>query len=285
MSVVIGTRPFGKAGRRVTQVGLGGEGVLRTHGRTPEALAVIGEAADQGITYFDSARAYAGSEGYYGAYWSAHQDYRTEVFQTSKSASRDRKGAMTDLIHSLTVLGTEYLDLWQIHDVRTTTDLEMIESPGGALEAFIEARDTGLVKAIGVTGHHDPDILLHAVANWPVDSVLMPVNPLEAVPGGFLDGVLAAAEDAGAAVIGMKILGGSHYISREAGITAEMLIRYALSKNINVAIVGCSNPGEVDALARAGREFKPMSGEEQKELEEIFQPHSRELAFYRGVMK
>jgi len=283
--VAIGTRPFGKTGRQVTQVGLGGEGVLRTHGRTPEALAVISEAADQGIAYFDSARAYAGSEGYYGTYWSSHQDSRAKIFQTSKSASRDRNGAMTDLVHSLTTLGIEYLDLWQIHDLRTHEDLERIESPGGALEAFIEARDTGLVKAIGVTGHHDPEILLHAVANWPVDSVLMPVNPLEAVPGGFLDAVLAAAEDASAAVIGMKILGASHYVSKEAGITAKMLIRYALSKNINVAIVGCSNPEEADALARVGRDFAPMSPEEQKELEDIFQPHARELAFYRGVMR
>jgi len=281
----IGTRPFGKIGRQVTLVGLGGEGVLRTHGRTPQALAVISEAASRGITYFDSARAYAGSEGYYGAYWSSHGDLRPGVFQTSKSASRDKDGAMTDLVHSLTSIGTDYLDLWQIHDVRTMQDIEMIESPGGALEAFIEARDTGTVRAIGVTGHHDPDVLLHAVASWPVDSVLMPVNPLEAVPGGFLDSVLAAAEDAGAAVIGMKILGSSHYISKEAGITAERLIRYALSKNISVAIVGCSSPGEVDALARVGTDFEPMSGEEQKFLEDVFQPHARELAFYRGVLR
>jgi aryl-alcohol dehydrogenase-like predicted oxidoreductase len=284
MAVAIGLRPFGNTGRNLTQVGLGGEGVLRTHGRTGEAVAVINEALAQGITYFDSARAYAGSEGYYGTFWSEHSGERSKVFQTSKSASRDYNGAKTDLVHSLTTIGTDYLDLWQIHDVRTPDDIERIESPGGALEAFTEARDLGIVKNIGVTGHHDPAMLEHAVAQWPVDSVLMPVNPLEAVVGGFMDSVLAAAEDKGIAVIGMKVLGSSHYISKDAGLIAELLIRYALSQRITAAIVGCSSPAEVQALARVGSEFTPMSADEESRLVEIFRPYAKQLAFYRGTI-
>jgi len=284
IGVVIATRPFGNNGPAVTQVGLGGEGVLRTHGRTPEALAVIEEAAAQGISYFDSARAYAGSEGYYGEFWSEHAGLRPEVFQTSKSAARDREGAKGDLVHTLTTIGLDYLDLWQIHDVRTSRDIKMIEAPGGALEAFAEAKDAGMVRLIGVTGHHDPRIIEHAVANWPVDAVLMPVNPLEAVIGGFLDRVVAAAVDRGIAVIGMKVLGGSHYISQEAGVTPEMLIRFALSQNISTAIVGCSSPQEVQTLARIGSDFEPMSQEELERLMEVFRPYARRLAFYRGVI-
>jgi predicted aldo/keto reductase-like oxidoreductase len=282
--VVITTRPFGKKGPAVTQVGLGGEGVLRTHGRTPEALAVIEEAAAQGINYFDSARAYAGSEGYYGEFWSEHSSLRPEVFQTSKSASREKEGAKGDLVHTLTTVGLDHLDLWQIHDVRNSKDLEKIEGQGGALEAFVEAKDAGMVRFIGVTGHHDPRVIEYAVTNWPVDAVLMPVNPLEAVIGGFLDKVLAAAEERGIAVIGMKVLGGSHYISQEAEITSEMLIRFALSQKIATAIVGCSSPQEVQALARVGSDFKPMPQEEQEQLMETFRPYARKMAFYRGVI-
>jgi aryl-alcohol dehydrogenase-like predicted oxidoreductase len=280
--LVITTRPFGKKGPAVTQVGLGGEGVLRTHGRTPEALAVIEEAAAQGINYFDSARAYAGSEGYYGEFWSEHSNLRPEMFQTSKSASRDKEGAKGDLVHTLTTIGLDRLDLWQVHDVRTSKDLEKIEGQGGALEAFVEARDAGIVRFIGVTGHHDPKVLEHAVARWPVDAVLLPVNPLEAVIGGFLDRVLAVAEERGIAVIGMKVLGGSHCISEEAGITSEMLIRFALSQKIAAVIVGCSSPQEVQALAHAGMNFEPMPLEEQEKLIEAFRPYARKLAFYRG---
>lgn len=280
----IGTRLFGKTNRAVTQVGLGGEGVLRTYGRASEAIPVIEEAATQGITYFDSAHAYAGSEGYYGEFWSEHLSLRPKIFQTSKSASRDKDGANGDLVQTLKTMNIDRLDLWQIHDVRTWEDIEKIESPGGALEAFVEARDAGATRFIGVTGHHDPKILKHAVANWPVDSVLMPVNPLEAIIGGFLDSVLVAAEDKGIAVIGMKVLGASHYISEKAGITPELLIRYALSQRVTTAIVGCSSPREVQALANVGREFKPLAAEEENNLVKLFKPYVRQLAFYRGVL-
>jgi len=243
---------------------------------------VIKEAALQGITYFDSAKAYAGSEGYYGEFWREHLSMRSGIFQTSKSAARSLEEARRDLSQTLTNMGLRHLDLWQIHDIRTREDIERIEGPNGALEAFVEARDAGLVRFVGVTGHYNPEILLHAVKNWPVDAVLMPVNPAEAVLGGFLDDVMAAASDRGLAIIGMKVLGGSHYISTEAGITPELLIRFALSKGITLAIVGCSSPREVQALARVGREFEPLTPEEETRLVDEFRPRARRLAFYRG---
>jgi aryl-alcohol dehydrogenase-like predicted oxidoreductase len=282
--LAITTRLFGKSGPAVTQVGLGGEGVLRSFGREAEAVAVIEETALQGITYFDSARAYAGSEGYYGVFWSEHKALRQSIFQTSKSASRNKEGARGDLVRTLTATGQDRLDLWQIHDVRTRSDLEMIEGPGGALEAFVEAKDAGLVSFIGVTGHHDPEVLLHAITSWPVDAVLMPVNPVEAILGGFLDNVMDAAKDRGLAVIGMKVLGASNYIFPKDGVAPELLIRFALSKDITTAIVGCSSPKEVQALARVGREFQPLSPDEEKKLVDLFRPHARRLAFYRKVL-
>ncbi len=281
--MAIATRQFGKIGPSVTRVGLGGEGVLRTYGRETEAKGVIEEAAAQGITYFDSAQAYAGSQGYYGNFWRGHQELRSRIFQTSKSAARDYDGARADLAETLVVMGLESLDLWQIHDLRTREEIEEIEAPGGALQAFVEAKEAGRTRHIGVTGHHDPRILLHAVKNWPLDSVLMPVNPAEAVLGGFLDKVMAAALDRGLAVIGMKVLGARNYISPDMGITPERLVGFALSRDVTTAIVGCSNPREVQALAQVGREFEPVTSEEEEEkLVELFRPHARRLAFYRG---
>lgn len=282
--MTIATRLFGKTGPAVTHVGLGGEGVLRTFGREAEAQAVIEEAMSQGITYFDSAQAYAGSEGYYGRFWKENADVRSRIFQTSKSASRTKTGAKADLAQTLRTMNLDRLDLWQIHDVRTRRDIEEIERTGGALEAFVEAKDAGMVGNIGVTGHHDPRILRRAVENWPVDTVLMPVNPVEAVIGGFLDGVLPAARDRGLAIIGMKVLGASHYISPRAGITPDQLIRFALSKDITTAIVGCKSPGEVQALADMGRDLQPLTDDEEKMLLELFRPQARRLAFYRGVI-
>ena len=86
-NVTIPENDFGKI-KKVTRVGLGGEGVLRTHGMAAEAKKVISEAAEQKITYFDCARVYADSERYYGAVWGARPDARSRVFQASKSAGR-----------------------------------------------------------------------------------------------------------------------------------------------------------------------------------------------------
>jgi aryl-alcohol dehydrogenase-like predicted oxidoreductase len=258
--------------------------VLRTFEKEDAATDLINEAVSQGITYFDSARAYSGSEKYYGRIWSKHPEVRERIFQTSKSAMRHKKDALADLDRTLANMGVDHLDLWQIHDVRTEDDIEVISGPGGALEGFIEAKASGKIRFIGVTGHHDPTVLTRAVKEWPVDSVLMPINPVEAVLGGFMDDTLQAAKEKGLAVIAMKVLGASYYLSPEAGVTAQSLIRFALSQPVSLAIVGCSSPEEVKTLADAGRDFHPMAEEEQRQLMDLFQPHAGRLAYYRGVI-
>ena len=162
-------------------------------------------------------------------------------------------------------------------------DFEAISGPGGALEAFVRARKEGRVRYIGVTGHHDPAVLARAVVEWPIDSVMLPVNPVEELLGGFLTTTLAAARKKKIAVIGMKILGASHYILPKFAISAELLIRYALSQGVTVGIVGCSSADEVQTLARAGRDRTPLGKTERKHLLETFRPYVRKLAFYRGV--
>ena len=216
---------FGSSENLVSAVGLGGEGVLRTFDRIDEARAVIREAIDRGITYFDSARVYSDSEVYLGSVWKEDPALRKRIFQTSKSASRHKEGALADLKTSLKRLNTDYLDLWQIHDIRTEEDLKEIERTGGALEAFVEAKKKGIVRYIGVTGHHDPYILSRAVKQWPVDAVLLPVNPVEGLLGGFLTETYPEARRKGMAIIGMKVLGAGHYIMPKMNISAELLIR------------------------------------------------------------
>lgn len=274
---------FGKTGTKISAIGLGGEGVLRTFDRQSEARAVIHEAIDRGITYFDSARVYSDSEVYYGSVWGKDPSLRRRVFQTSKSASRHKQGALADLTSSLQRLQTDYLDLWQIHDVRTEEDLEAIGRSGGALEAFVAAKEKGIVRNIGVTGHHDPYILTRAVQEWPVDAVLLPVNPIEGVLGGFLTLTLPAAEKKGIAVIGMKVLGAGHYILPKLEITAEMLIRYAMSFDITLPVIGCASPEEVLSIVSAADKPVP-TGTEKKMLEDQFTSYAPRLAFYRGVV-
>ena len=277
------TRPFGRNGPGVTLVGLGGEGVLRSRGKNALAQPVIEEAAAQGIGYFDSARAYDESERYLGRFWEARPELRSRIFQTSKSARRDYAGAWSDLETSLANLHTSRLDLWQIHDLRSWEDVKAVEGSSGALDAFQEAQKQGKTRHIGVTGHQDPAILTHAVENWPVDSVLLPVNPVEGVLGGFLDQTIPMAEKKGLAIIGMKVLGAGNFLAPSGGISAELLIRYALSQPVTLVIVGCSLPLEVLTLASLGRDFTPLPEGDQRKLEERFAPYAADFAFYRGV--
>jgi aryl-alcohol dehydrogenase-like predicted oxidoreductase len=275
---------FASGSRQVTVVGLGGEGILRSKGRISHARRVIQEALALGIAYFDSAPAYQESELYLGSIWKENPALRQKVFQASKTAKRDRKGARSDLEKTLSRLQTDYLDLWQIHDIRTTRDLDAISGPGGALEAFVEAKKAGIVRNIGVTGHHDPGILARAVAEWPVDSVMLPVNPVEELLGGFLTTTLAEARRKKIAVIGMKILGASHYILPKFDISADLLIRFGLSHGITLGIVGCSSPDEVQTLATAGSSSKQLTSAEKERILRVFKPYFRKLAFYRGVI-
>lgn len=273
---------FQQTDKNITVVGLGGEGVLRTTGKKSQAQKLINAAVDHGITYYDSARVYMDSELYYGEVWKQNPEMRKKIFHTSKSARRSKQGALDDLTQTLERLNTTYLDLWQIHDVRDEKDLHIIGKKGGALEGFIEAREKGLVKHIGVTGHHDPQILTRAIEQWPVDSVLMPVNPVEEIIGGFLTQTLEAAHKKGIAIIGMKVLGGKHYVSREMGITAALLVRFALSHEITLAIVGCSSVNEVSELAGAGKTDRKLSLDERKEIMKPYMQMAQELAYYRG---
>jgi aryl-alcohol dehydrogenase-like predicted oxidoreductase len=259
------------------RLGLGGEGVLRTFGQEAEATAVIREAIARGVTYYDCARAYDGSEQYHGAVWGKDPSAREKIFLCSKSASRDAAGVRRDLAQTLKNMRVERLDLLQIHDVRTERDLIAITRPNGALEAFVEAKREGRIGHIGVTGHHDPEVLLRAVRELPVETVLLPVNVVESVVGGFLDRVLPEAHARGMSVIGMKVMGGGMFT--RAGLAADVLLRWALRSAADVLIVGCSSPSEV--ASNVSRET-PLGDDEASELEARVRADARKLAYYRG---
>src|SRR5205814_2567284 len=195
-------RPLGKTGAEVTIFALGGEGVLRTHGRTREATAVIHAALDEGVNYCDTAPAYDGSMDYYGA---ALGERRREIFLSSKTHERTRDGSLRLLDDSLKRLRTDHLDLWQLHDLRTAADLQRIFAKGGALEALIQARDEGRVRFLGLTGHHDPAILLEAMQRFDFDTVLVALNAADVHRLSFARTVLVEAARRGMGVIGMKV--------------------------------------------------------------------------------
>ena len=274
----ISKRRLGRTGVDVTIVGLGGEGVLRTYGYDNEAYELINKAMDLGITYFESARAYSGSESYYGR---ALRERRKEIFLASKSHARDREGALKHLHETLQNMKTDHLDLWQVHDVRTREDVEEIFGPGGALEAFREAREKGFVRFIGITGHHDPAVVLRCMELFHFDTVLIPVNPAEPAYRSFIQEVIPVAKDRGMGIVAMKVYLRGLAAKLPGFASLEPFYRYALSQPITTAVIGCDDIEQLRENVRFASSFRSMSAGEQKELADAVFHHARQLMYYK----
>jgi predicted aldo/keto reductase-like oxidoreductase len=274
----IPTRILGKTGQKVTILGLGGEGVLRTFGRDKEASALISRALDLGITYCESARAYSGSESYYGK---ALGGRRKDIFLTSKSHSRSKEGALAHLHETLTNMKTDHLDLWQVHDVREESDIAEIFGPHGALEAFVEAKQQGKTRFIGITGHHDPSIIKKCIEQFDFDTILMPINPAEEQYKSFTKVVLPLAHGKNMGIIGMKVyLRG--LVSRLPWYTGmEPFLRYALSQPVTNIVIGCDDIAQLEQNIEFARSFEPMTVERQRDLIHDVSPFARQLMYYK----
>ena len=277
-------RPLGRTGCNVTQFGLGGEGVLRTHGRMAEAIAVIHRALDQGVTYCDTAPAYAGSLDYYGA---ALGERRSQIFLASKTHERTRDGSLRLLDESLKRLRTDYLDLWQLHDLRTPGDLRQIFSHGGALEALTRAREEGLVRFLGLTGHHAPAILLEAMSRFSFDTVLVALNAADIHRLSFARSVLVEATRQGMGVIGMKVYAAGALL-RGAGevlpMTSADAMGYVLTlPGVSTVVIGCSNPAEVDDNASIARLYQPFDEPMMRSLEDRTRAYANFYTSYKGT--
>lgn len=276
--MTIPTRILGKTQQAVSILGLGGEGVLRSYGQEREASALINRALDLGITYCESARAYAGSEAYYGK---TLKERRKDIFLTSKSHARDRAGALAHLHETLANMRTDHLDLWQVHDVRDESDIVAIFGPGGAIEAFQEAKQQGKTRFIGVTGHHDPAILRTCTERFDFDTVLMPVNPAEPAHNSFIDQTLPLAREKNMGIIGMKVYfrGHARKLAHEEGM--EPFLRFALSQPVTNVVIGCDDIAQVEQNAAFAGSFKPLSKEEQQMLIREIAPFARRLMRYK----
>lgn len=276
--IILPKRPLGKTGEEISMLGLGGEGIFRTHDQEEEAVALIRRALDLGITYFESARAYASSESYYGM---ALQERRRDIFLTSKSHERSGDGALKHLEITLKNMKTDFLDLWMIHDVRSPKDVEQIFAPRGAIKAFEAAKRNKLARFIGISGHRNPTILSRAIDLFPFDVVLLPVNPAEPHYWSFLEAVLPKVVNKGMGILGMKTLSRGVCAKIFGNESIETFLRFALTQSISAAVVGCETIDQLEMDVRIAQSFQPMDQQEQNVLISRVKPYSRELMYYK----
>jgi predicted aldo/keto reductase-like oxidoreductase len=164
---------LGKTGLQVSEVGFGAIPIIRLS--REEAVAVLRRARERGVTLFDTAHVYVDSEEKIGR---AFAGRRQELVLATKTLKRDRQGAQEDLELSLSRLRTDYLDLYQLHQVSQEEDWQKISGPDGALEAVTRARAAGQVRCLGVTSH-SLEMAVKLVKTGLFDTVQFPFNFVE----------------------------------------------------------------------------------------------------------
>ncbi|MGA2355716.1 MAG: aldo/keto reductase [Terriglobales bacterium] len=268
-------RAFGKTGAQVSIIGIGGYHLGSVQSQDL-ALRLVQEAVDAGITFFDNAWEYNDhrSEEWMGL---GLQERRDKVFLMSKVCThgRDKNVAMQQLEESLKRLGTDHLDLWQIHEVIYENDPDLHFAKGGVVEALDEAKKQGKVRFVGFTGHKNPKIHLKMLAHdYPFDSVQMPLNCFDATYRSFEQQVLPELQRRGIAALGMKSLGGDGQPVQYGVVRAEEALRYAMSLPVATTICGIDSLDVLRQNVGIARGFRPMSPQEMQALRERCRPAS-----------
>lgn len=170
---MIKTQPFGRTGHNSTRTIFGAAALGRvTQDVADQTLQVL---LDFGINHIDTAPSYGDAEIRLGPWMAKHRD---RFFLATKTLERTREGAWKELHQSLERMQVDSVDLWQMHYLVDPEDWEVAFGPGGAIEALVEAREQGLVRYLGVTGHDVaiPRMHLRSLNRFDFDSVLLPYN-------------------------------------------------------------------------------------------------------------
>jgi aryl-alcohol dehydrogenase-like predicted oxidoreductase len=193
-------RVLGRTGVELSVIGFGG--IVVRDVSPADARDYVARAVERGINYFDVAPGYGNAEERLGP---ALAGYRDQVFLACKTGKRSAREAEVELGRSLKRLGTDHLDLYQLHGVCSVEEAEQILAPGGALETFVAARRRGLIRHIGFSAHCEA-AALRLLDAFDFDSMLLPINLFCWRDGGFGPRAYEAARQKGAAILALKAL-------------------------------------------------------------------------------
>jgi len=171
--MTIATQPFGRSGHTSTRTVFGGASLGNvTQAEADRTLEVL---LKYGVNHLDIAASYGDAELRIAPWLKQH---RADFFVATKTDARKAKEAREELHRSLERMGVDYVDLWQMHNLVDPIEWDTALSPGGVLEAAIEAKQQGLIRGIGVTGHGLQIAATHrrSLERFDFDSVLLPYN-------------------------------------------------------------------------------------------------------------
>ncbi len=241
---------LGTTGLKISRLGFGGIPIQRVDSDTTKKL--VKSMVEKGINYIDTARGYTVSESYLGE---ALEGVRDKFVLATKSMSRTKTDMAKDIDISLHNLRTNYIDLYQVHNP-SISQLEMVTSEGGALEALLEAKADGKIGHIGVTAH-SIEVFAKALSfDW-VETIMFPYNIVETQG----EELIHACTEKNIGFIAMKPLAGG------AIEDATLALRFITANpDVSVVIPGMYNLSEVEQNLAACENTTPFS---QTELDEM----------------
>ena len=244
---------LGRMGLEVSRVGFGCIPIMRLEKK--EAVALLHYAYEHGVTLFDTANAYADSEKKVGE---AFHGMRDKVVIATKTAKRDAAGAMEHLELSLRKLRTDYIDVYQLHQVSKESEWEEITGPNGAMEAILKAQNEGKVRHIGFTSHN-LNIAIKIAKTGQFATVQFPFNFIENDPEKEL---FPLAREIGMGILAMKPFGGG------ALDDGKLALKFILQSEDVVPLPGFDATWQVDqAISTLQENPGEITGEELAAME------------------
>lgn len=240
--------PLGKTCLNVNPIGFGGIPIQRLSFN--ESDKVIKKALDMGINFFDTSRVYTDSEEKLGRVFIHFPRDRFVI--ASKTLSRDGKSAAADLETGLKLMNTDYIDLYQCHNISTEDQLEQILAPGGALETLQNAQKEGKIRYIGLTGHKPP-VLKKALDAFDFDTLQVPLNYIEQ---SCLYELVPYARERDIGIIAMKPVAGGAFKH------VPLSLRFILTHGADVAIPGMDSEEQVVENLSVLENLKPLDKKE-----------------------
>lgn len=245
---------LGRTDLHISEIGFGGIPIIPMP--TDEAAAIVRYCFDQGITFFDSANMYATSEEKIGI---ALAGVRQQVVLATKTTERQAAGASAHIDQSLKQLKTDWIDLYQFHNVSNHEALAQLQPPGGAYEAAAKAQQAGKIRSIGLSSHSIP-IAMAALKTGLFETLQFPFNFIESDPE---EALFPLARDLNVGIIGMKPLGGG-LLER-----ADICFGFLQQHPDVIPIPGMRTRAEVDEIVGLYLNRQPLLDEHMKKMEEI----------------
>lgn len=246
-------RLLGKTRLKISRLGFGGIPIQRVDAEATSKL--MDKLISMGVNYIDTARGYTVSEEFIGKAISGRRD---KFVLATKSMARTKEAMEKDIETSLKNLGTEYIDLYQVHNA-SVSDLDTVMAPGGALEALYEARSAGKIGHIGVTMHSIEAFEKAIGLEW-AETIMFPYNLVET----HGEGLIEKCREKNIGFIAMKPLAGG------ALEDASLAIRFILNNDaVSVVIPGMYAEKEIDQNVHASENPAPLTDAENAEIDRI----------------